>query len=157
MKKHISNISLKVGTNSAGVLRELANTIRSMRKSSKVVDILIAEMNSAAQELQDLLKSYPNLVTTPPSHTTQGSETETTSSGELPHKKELTLMDVIQVVTIASLLIETVARVEDIVCSVKELSDLAEFKEEKCKKSKQNIEDNREQKDEKDMKTLQMV
>lgn len=156
MKKHISNISLKVGTNSAGVLRELANTIRSMRKSSKV-DNLIAEMNSAAQELQDLLKSYPNLVSTLPSHSTQGSETETKTSVELPQKKELTLMDVIQVVTVASLLIETVARVEDIVCSVEELSDLAEFKEEKCKKSKQNIEDNKEQKDEEDMKILQMV
>ncbi|XP_061360256.1 aluminum-activated malate transporter 10 [Gastrolobium bilobum] len=164
VKNHISNISLKVGANSAGVIRELVNTIRNMKKSSEV-GVLVAEMNSAAQELQDVLKSYPNLVNTPPSHNDQGTETEQASSSsgeELAPKIEISLMDVIQVGTVASLLIEIVARVEHIVSTVEELSELAEFEPVMCIKSKQNIEDNNksflnEQKDDEDMKTLQIV
>lgn len=149
------------------VIRELANTIRDMKKSSKV-GILVAEMNSTTQELQGVLKSYPNLViTTTPSSSSQnnapGTElTEAASSAELaPKILDISLMDVMQVVTVASLLIEIVARVEGIVSCVEELSDIAQFK---CIKSnKQDIGDNKsslnEQKDDEgDMKkTLQMV
>ncbi|TKY47931.1 Aluminum-activated malate transporter 10 [Spatholobus suberectus] len=160
IKKPVCNISLKVGANSAGVIRELANTIRNMKKSSKV-GILVAEMNSAAQELQDVLKSYPNLVIPPTSNNTQVTETEAPSSGELTTNIEISLMDAIQVVTVASLLIEIVARVEGIVNTVEELSDLAEFQKVECTKTKQNIGGNEsflnEQKHEKDMKTLRMV
>lgn len=124
-----------------------------MTKSSKV-DILVTEMNSAAQELRDLLKSYPNLVN-PSSHNAQGTQTEGAA------KMEITVMEIIQVVTIASLLIEIVARVEVIVKAVEELSDLAKFQPAMCVKSKQHIVDNKislnQQKDEEVINTLQMV
>ena len=62
-----------------------------MTQPSKV-GILVTEMNSAAQELQDALKSYPNLVNPPPSHTAQDKETEkAASSGELAPKIEISL------------------------------------------------------------------
>lgn len=152
---------MKVGTNSASVIRELATTIRNMRKSSKL-DILVTEMNSATQELRNLLNSYPNLVNSP-SHNNakRTTQTESASPDDVAAKIEIPLMEIIQVVTVASLLIEIVARVEGIVESVEDLSDLAEFQPEICVKSKQHISDNKIspelQNDEESVRTLQMV
>ncbi|XP_027345940.1 aluminum-activated malate transporter 10-like [Abrus precatorius] len=142
IKKHISNISLKVGANSAGVIRELANTIRNMKISSEV-GMLVAEMNSSAQELQDAIKSYPNMVIPPSSCNAPGTETEAPHSGEMAPKMEISLMDIIQVVTIASLLIEIVTRVQGIVNTVEELSDLAKFKKVERTKTKESIGSNK--------------
>jgi predicted mannosyl-3-phosphoglycerate phosphatase (HAD superfamily) len=123
----MSTTSMKVGANSASVLRELSITINNMTKSNKL-DSLVKEMNIATHELQNLLKSYSN------THNVNAKET---SLGDA--KMEIPIMEVIQVVTVVSLLTETVARVEDIVKSVEELSTLAKFKTEmsKCDKSKQ--------------------
>lgn len=137
---------MKVGTNSACVLRELAITIKSMTKSNKL-DILVVEMNNSAQELQNLLKSYP--------------DTHNNSNA----KMEIPIIEIIQVVTVVSLITEIVARVEDIVKSVEELSNLAKFEPAmfKCDKSKQHSTDNKisPEEQEKDevaiIKTLQMV
>ncbi|CAI8603194.1 unnamed protein product [Vicia faba] len=145
IRKIMSKTSMQVGDNSANVLRELALTIRNMTKSNKL-DILVMEMNSAAQELQNLLKSYPN---------TQNNEDA---------KMEIPIMDIIQVVTMVSLLTEIVARVEDIVNCVEELSSLGKYKPavSMCDKSKQHSTDNKispEQQNEEEaiVKTLQMV
>jgi len=139
---------MKVGDNSANVLRELASTIKNMTKSNKL-DILVIEMNNAALELQNLLKSYPN---------TQKNAKEGDAKLEIP------IIELIQVVTVVSLLTEIVARVEDIVKCVEELSDLAKFKPEmsKCDKTKHHSTDNKispdQQNDEETIiKTLQMV
>ncbi|CAJ2628319.1 unnamed protein product [Trifolium pratense] len=144
MKKIISITSIKVGANSSSVLRELAITINSMTKSNKL-DTLVIEMNNVVQELQNLLKSYPN------SHNNNA-------------KIEIPIIEIIQVVTIVSLLTEIVARVEDIVKGVEELSNLAKFKPamSKCNKFKQHSTDNKispEQQnvEEAIIKTLQMV
>ncbi|XP_061346971.1 aluminum-activated malate transporter 10-like [Gastrolobium bilobum] len=148
MKKNMSSISIKVGASTASIIRELAITIRNMKKSSKV-DTLVAEMNSAAKELRNLIKSYPNLVNQQ-SHNAQDTPTEAASPCEVAAKTEVPLMEIIQVVTVASLLIEIVARVEGIVKAVEELSNLAKFQPAMCATSK-------EQNDEEAMKTLQMV
>lgn len=141
----MSKTSIQVGDISANVLRELAITITSMTKSNKL-DILVIEMNSAAQELQNLLKSYPN---------TQKNDDA---------KMEIPIMDIIQVVTMVSLLTEIVARVEDIVNCVEELSNLGKYKPamSKCDKSKQHSTDSKispEQQNEEEaiVKTLQVV
>jgi len=146
--KIMSRTSMKVGDNSANVLRELASTIKNMTKSNKL-DILVIEMNNAALELQNLLKSYPN---------TQKNAKEGDAKLEIP------IIELIQVVTVVSLLTEIVARVEDIVKCVEELSDLAKFKPEmsKCDKTKHHSTDNKispdQQNDEETIiKTLQMV
>ncbi|KAE9612027.1 hypothetical protein Lal_00048974 [Lupinus albus] len=137
IKKNMSNISLKVGANCASLIRELAITMKNMTKSSKV-DILVMEMNNSAQELQDLLKSYPSLVN-PSSSPNNAQDTET----EVASKIEISLMEIIQVVTIASLLIEIVARVKCIGKCVEELSDLAKFQPAMCDKSKHHTVDNK--------------
>jgi len=147
---------MKVGADCASVIRELATTIRNMTKSSKL-DILVTEMNSAAQELRSLLSSYPNLV-----NAKRSTQTETAPSDiPLAAKVEIPLMQIIQVVTVASLLTEIVARVEDIVEAVEELSDLANFQPEMCVKSKQHLPDSKicpgQQNDEETDRTLQMV
>ncbi|KAL5097296.1 hypothetical protein RYX36_001623 [Vicia faba] len=145
IRKIMSKTSMQVGDNSANVLRELALTIRNMTNSNKL-DILVMEMNSAAQELQNLLKSYPN---------TQNNDDA---------KMEIPIMDIIQVVTMVSLLTEIVARVEDIVNYVEELSSLGKYKPavSMCDKSKQHSTDNKispeqQNEDEAIVKTLQMV
>ncbi|KAK6646176.1 hypothetical protein PHAVU_L005901 [Phaseolus vulgaris] len=157
MKKNMRSISLKVGADCASVIREVANTMRKMRKSSKL-DIRVTEMNSAAQELRSLLSCYPNLV----HNAKRSTQTETAPSDiPLPAKVEISLMQIVQVVTVASLLIEIVARVEGIVEAVEELSDLANFQPEMCVKSKQHSPDSKispdQQNDEETERTLQMV
>ncbi|KAJ1403998.1 Aluminum-activated malate transporter [Sesbania bispinosa] len=141
IKNNMSSISMKVGLKTASVIRELATTIRNMTKSHKL-DVLVVEMNDAAQELQNFLKHYP-----------KGAQTEAAAHGdEVAAKVEIPLMEIIQVVTVASLLIEIVVRVEEIVKAVEELSDLAEFQPAMCDKSKQHTEKNEEA-----IKTLQIV
>jgi len=153
---------MKVGANSASVIRELATMMRNMTKSSKL-DILVTEMNCAAQELRSLLSSYPNLVNAPSHNAKCSAQTETTTSSDIPQaaKIEIPLMQIIQVITVASLLIEIVARVEGIVETVEELSDLANFQPEMCVKSKQHSPDNKispdQQINEETERTLQMV
>ncbi|GAU30668.1 hypothetical protein TSUD_31400 [Trifolium subterraneum] len=151
IKKIMSITSMKVGIDSTNVLKELAITIKKMRKSNKL-DILVMEMNNAAQELQNLLKSYPN---------TQNNAKETSPNEA---KLEIPIMEIIQVGTVVSLLSEIVARVEDIVKCVEELSNLAKFKEgkTKCDKSKQHSTDCKispEQQNDEEViiKTLQIV
>ncbi|BAT94867.1 hypothetical protein LR48_Vigan747s000200 [Vigna angularis] len=161
MKKNMRSISMKVGAKSASVIRELATTMRNMTKSSKL-DILVTEMNSAAQDLRSLLSSYPNLVNAPSHNAKRSAQTETAPS-DIPQaaKVEIPLLQIIQVVTVASLLIEIVARVEGIVETVEELSDLANFQPEKRVKSKQHSPDSKispdQQIDEETDRTLQMV
>ncbi|KAG5075758.1 hypothetical protein JHK82_057096 [Glycine max] len=160
MKKNMSSISMKLGANCASVIRELATTIRKMAKSSKL-DILVTDMNSAAQELRSLLNSYPNLVNAPSHNAKISTQTETASPDDQAAKIEIPLMEIIQVVTVASLLIEIVARVEGIVENVEELSVLANFQAEMCVKSKQHTSDSKvspdQQNDDEPVRTLQMV
>ncbi|MED6157760.1 hypothetical protein PIB30_026289 [Stylosanthes scabra] len=139
IKKKLSSISVKLGSKSAEVIREVATTMRNMRKSSKV-DMLVVEMNNAAQELRDLLNnSHSNnlLVIPQKPPTTEDDQEVGPVVVELNNMMMIPVMEIIQVVTVASLLIETVSRVEDIVKTVDELSHLAKFKEPKCVKSKQ--------------------
>jgi hypothetical protein len=148
---------MKVGANSASVLRELAITIKSMTMSNKL-DIMVKEMNNVAQGLQNLLKSY--------SSTYNINAKEAFPSDE---KIEIPIMQVIQVVTFVSLLTEIVSRVEDIVKGVEELSNLAKFQPaiSKCEKFKQHSIDSKispeqqngeeEEEEEEIIKTLRMV
>lgn len=144
---------MKVGANTASVLRELAITIKTMTKSNKL-DILVIEMSNAAQELQNLLKNY--------------ATTLNKNGTEVSHddgKIEISIMKIIEVVTVVSLLDEIVVCVKDIVKCVEELSDSAKFKPAmlaKCNKSKPADNNNRispeQQNDEETIiKTLQIV
>lgn len=127
IKKHLNNISLKVSSISSSVIKELASTIKTMKKSSNIHS-LVGEMNSAVQGLQNDLKSLPKLFNSP-------SKSEAETPAEIkkidPTSRTmvtLPLMEIIPLVTLASLLIEISTRINGIVDAVEELSNLAEFK-----------------------------
>ncbi|KAG6684740.1 hypothetical protein I3842_12G077400 [Carya illinoinensis] len=127
IKKHISNSSLKVSSNSSSVIKELAVTIKTMKKSSDIHN-LVKEMNSAVQELQADLNSFPKLFTSP-----------SNSESQIPENKKIEpaasrtmvtlppLMEIIPLVTSASLLTEISSRINGIVDAVEELADSANF------------------------------
>ncbi|KAJ6695251.1 ALUMINUM ACTIVATED MALATE TRANSPORTER FAMILY PROTEIN [Salix koriyanagi] len=130
IKKHLSNICLKVSSNSSCVIKELAKTIKTLKKSSSI-DFLVEEMSSAVQDLQNEIKSLPNLLRPAELLLPKSKETEKTTS-------PIYLLEVIPVVILVSLLIETSSRIQDIVKTVEELANAAEFKAEDDDKAKQN-------------------
>ncbi|XVF22342.1 hypothetical protein REPUB_Repub12eG0164200 [Reevesia pubescens] len=127
IRKHLSDKCLKVSSYSTNVLKELAVTMKKMRKPSKI-DFRVAEMNFAVQELQDALKSLPSHLIVSSSST----EEESTEANVPP------IMKVLPLVTVVSLLAEIAARIRGIVDAAEELASLAEFKPAKDRKPKQN-------------------
>ncbi|KAK8636691.1 hypothetical protein V6N13_124431 [Hibiscus sabdariffa] len=112
IKKHLSTSCLKVSSSTSSVIREVAETVKKMNKSPTVF-MLIGEMNGAVEELRNDLKSLSQLLDL------------STSAENKEH--ETPLMEIIPVVTLASILIEIAVRTEAIVSSVEELAKLAEF------------------------------
>ncbi|KAI5601199.1 hypothetical protein BDE02_01G076700 [Populus trichocarpa] len=129
-KKHLSNICLKVSSNSSSVMKEVAKTIKTMKRSPSI-DFLVEEMRSTVQDLQNELNFLPKLLSPPEVLHPESKETEETTS--TTH-----LLEVIPVVTFASLMIEISSRIQAIVETVEELAELAEFKGEVQDKDKQN-------------------
>nr|POE76280.1 aluminum-activated malate transporter 10 [Quercus suber] len=126
IKKHLNNSSLKVSSNSSSVIRELAITIKTMKKSSNIHS-LVGEMNSAVQELQNDLKSLPKLFnppSMPEADTPENKKIEPISRTMV----KMPLMEIVPLLTLASLLIEIATRISGIVDAVEELENLAEFK-----------------------------
>lgn len=106
-----------------------------MNKSSKV-ELSVGEMNSAVQELQNVMKSLQNQLVLSP---LMENETSNNDQGERNTKQNmLPLIEILPVATVASLLIEIAARIEGIVDEVDVLAVKAEFKTNDKKRSKQN-------------------
>ncbi|KAF7150614.1 hypothetical protein RHSIM_Rhsim02G0250600 [Rhododendron simsii] len=159
IKKHLSDLCLRVSTTSSSVIRELATNINTMRKSVKL-DFLIEEMNISVKELQDKLKSLPGILIPPPGQEVEQCENDNESELILT-AIPIPLAEVIPIATFALLLIEIEARVEGIVDAVEELETLAEFKPADDDKTKQNQLRNinllNRRKDEETMGVIQMV
>ena len=85
-------------------------------------------MNSAVQDLNDALKSLPNI------------EDNADRDGEKIEslKKELLIVEILPLGTFVTLLIETAARIEETIGEVDKLATMAEFKTQKEKKLKEN-------------------
>ncbi|XVF33131.1 hypothetical protein REPUB_Repub17cG0141800 [Reevesia pubescens] len=136
IRKHLSSKCSKVSSYSTNVLKELAITMKKMKKSPKI-DFRVAEMNFAVQELQDALKSLPShLIASTSSSTEESMEAKAVTINKanvLPP-----IMKVLPLVTVVSLLAEIAARIGGVVDAVGELASLAEFKPAKDQKPKQN-------------------
>ena len=133
IKKHLSDICLRVSIKCSSVIRELATNIKTMRKSPKL-DLLIEEMNAAVEELQNDLKVLPALLV--PRNGNGNGEGEPDRNS--PTSSPVPLAELIPLATFASLLIEIAARVEAIVDAVEKLGSVAEFKPATDEKSKKN-------------------
>lgn len=119
LKKHFSNACKTTNKHSSEILRELAKTIKTMKKSSEI-DSLVWEMNKAVQELQKSLKSVPIWLVLPTSEATDDD-----GKGE---PIVAPLVEVLPVTTLVSLLIENAARISGIVDAVNELAVQADMK-----------------------------
>jgi hypothetical protein len=111
-------------------MKEVAKTIKTMKRSPSI-DFLVEEMRSTVQDLQNELNFLPKLLSPPEVLHPESKGTEETTS--TTH-----LLEVIPVVTFASLMIEISSRIQAIVETVEELAELAEFKGEVQEKDKQN-------------------
>ncbi|XP_039045239.1 aluminum-activated malate transporter 10-like [Hibiscus syriacus] len=131
IKKHFSTGCLKVSSCASNAIRELAENLKTMKKSS-TIDLLVSEMNNAVQELESDLKLLPRL----PEQSTV-SENKTLDAACREATPTVPLMDIIQVVTLASMLIEISGRIEALVDDEEELARLAEFgiNDDKCMQS----------------------
>ncbi|XP_077243108.1 aluminum activated malate transporter family protein [Tasmannia lanceolata] len=158
MKKYLSSACLRLSYNSSNVLRELAESTKNMRKSSSI-DVLIEEMNSAIEDVQNALKSLPHQVIQPPPPP-QIEAAEKEKLQFIP-TRSLPLIDVMPLATIVSLLIEIASRIEGIVDEVDELAGLVDFKPAMDEKPKQNQPTikthSEEQGQQEDIKALQKV
>ena len=144
-----------MSSSSSSAIRELAETVKTMKKSS-TIDLLVGEMNSAVQELQNDLKSLSHLLN--PSADPENKKLETACMEATT--TTVPLMEIIPVVTLASIIIEISVRIESLVDAVEELAKLAEFptRDDKSKQSKMKdkiVSD--EEKAEGTMKALQRV
>ncbi|XVE58130.1 hypothetical protein DITRI_Ditri04bG0145400 [Diplodiscus trichospermus] len=154
IKKHLSTSCLKVSSSSSSALKELAETVRTMKKSS-TIDLLVGEMNSGVQQLQNDLKSLSCFLN--PSTTPENKQLETAC---MEATATVPLMEIIPVVTLASILIEITVRIEGLVDAVDELAKLAEFAINDDKSKQRKMKDeivSDEEKNEGTMKALQRV
>ncbi|KAG1360708.1 aluminum-activated malate transporter 10-like [Cocos nucifera] len=101
IKKHISDVCVKLSLECSKVLKELASSIKSMKKSSRI-NYLVGEMNAAVEELLDAFRSLQQADSVP-------------------------LFESLPLVTVASLLIEISARTDRVVDAVEDLASLACF------------------------------
>ncbi|XP_019186022.1 PREDICTED: aluminum-activated malate transporter 10-like [Ipomoea nil] len=152
--KPVSEECRRVCSTCGKVLRDLSKLMKSTTKSS-IQDILVHDMNSAVEALQLAFKTL-----IPPSSqslTTQVEEAQKPSSDHLKQETKsalsddddhdlVYLMEIAQLSTVASLLVEIAARTEGVVKEVNQLANLAQFRGQSDKKmAKQSQSQHKEQ------------
>ncbi|KAI3933051.1 hypothetical protein MKW92_005208 [Papaver armeniacum] len=141
---------------SSAVLRELTVMIKTMKKSS-TIEFSIGEMSSAVQELQHAMKCLQiPPPTTPVLPLLVKSQTEITELSPAT-QANTPLIEVLNLVTITSLLVEISARIEDIVKAANELAKMTGFtestiEEKKKQQNKPAMSDDQEVQDKNEMK-----
>ncbi|XP_058106350.1 aluminum-activated malate transporter 10-like [Magnolia sinica] len=126
IKKHLCGPCMRLSLHSSNVLKELSITTRTMRKSS-TIDFSIGEMNGAVEDLQNALRSLPHQLPPPPTSSTEEHEVDKNRHNSVP--PIVSIMEVMPLITAASLLIEIAARIESVVDAVEKLAGLASFKQ----------------------------
>ncbi|XP_008806969.3 aluminum-activated malate transporter 10-like [Phoenix dactylifera] len=123
-KKHLREVCMKLSSASSKVLKELSSSIKSMKRSQSI-DFSVEEMSNAVEELHDALRSFPN------QFTQEADEPAVEATEEKKHSISVTTtlpaIELLPLITVASLLIEISARIEGVVDAVHTLADLAGF------------------------------
>ncbi|KAG0490008.1 hypothetical protein HPP92_006871 [Vanilla planifolia] len=114
-RDHLCSAFMRLSFKSSTTVKELARTMKEMRKSSSMDD-LIKDMRLAAEELQITLRTLPNWKITRKAHKTS------VNTGELSNKVDLHLLEVIPLATVTSLLMEISIRIEQIASAVNDLA-----------------------------------
>nr|CAB3487958.1 unnamed protein product [Digitaria exilis] len=115
-RRQLANACTRVAARCARVLREASGSVRSMT-TSRAVDMAVADMNAAVEEMQADLRAIPSSCLL-----LAGSAAENTAATSA-------LMDAAaQLFTVTSLLIEVSSRIEGVVDAVDTLARLANFK-----------------------------
>lgn len=106
VKKHLAVFYIRLTSEASKVLKELANSFKTMRRSSSV-DHLLEDMKTTADELQNALSC-------------------------LPQEATALIVETLPLITVASLLIEISQRVQGVVDAVREITSLPCFKAANC-------------------------
>ncbi|KAF5753447.1 putative aluminum-activated malate transporter [Helianthus annuus] len=121
IKKHLEAACMNLSTSSSNVIRELATVVSSMTRSAKI-NMAVEDMKSAVLELQNDLKSLPDLLI-------QTHEHKDENKVALSEMTIMPLIEIMPLVSFASLLIEMASRIEEnMVKTVEELAESAKFK-----------------------------
>lgn len=132
-KEKLSSTCITISSNSSTVIREIVKTMKTMKKSSSA-DLLISEMNESVQELQKELRCLSCVLPDPEAaQTAKDNENKKTAK-----KSAIPLMEIIPMVTFASMLMEITVRIVSLTEVVSELADLAEFEVEEIDKPVQH-------------------
>ncbi|KAI6701960.1 hypothetical protein NL676_011096 [Syzygium grande] len=126
IKSHLASTCLRVSSTSSNVIKELGKAIKATRKSS-TIDFVVGEMDDAVKDLQSCLADLPNLLLPLPSPEVSGTKSEK-AERSAASLATMPLLDVVPLVTLASLLIEISGRIKGVVDEVDGLAELAEFK-----------------------------
>ncbi|KAG1354553.1 Aluminum-activated malate transporter 10 [Cocos nucifera] len=149
-KKHLREVCAKLSSESSKVLKELSSSMKSMKRSQNI-DLLVEEMSNAVEELHNALRSFPNQLTQAAVQPAVEA-TEEKKRDSISVTTTLPVMEVLPLITVASLLIEISARIDGVVDAVRTLADLAGFESVKNEKPLSPIHQEQE-----DMKTFQEV
>ncbi|KAJ8529308.1 hypothetical protein K7X08_036143 [Anisodus acutangulus] len=135
LKKPLNDVSMRLSTSSSKVLKELSSMIKTLKNSTKL-DTLVDEMNSSVECLRNSLKTFQSYQHIPtPDPATEEAPNGTEEASLKP--TALSLMEIVQMTTLTSLLVEIASRIEGIVEEVKELATQAEFRDKISKKQTQ--------------------
>jgi hypothetical protein len=107
VKRRLAGGCASVAARCALVLREASSSVAAM-KTSWALDLAVAEMNTAVQELQSDLRSLPSKL--------------------VEEESPAAVLDAVQLFTVTSLLIEVSTRIESVVDAVDTLASLAGFR-----------------------------
>lgn len=123
VKKHLSKVCTNLSLECSKVLKEAANSIKTM-KASSVIEVMVADMNYAVEGVHDALRTLPQAAGAAADHSTDQEKEQVISAAPAP---VMLLMEALPLVSVSSLLIEISARIEEVVDAVEDLAELAGF------------------------------
>lgn len=124
LKQHITDKCTRLSFCCSEVLKELATAIKTRKRSSNI-DSSVDKMIFEVEGFQNALKSLPCEIALPLSTPENSIDT---NDETIENPNQATLLEVLPLGMLATLLIEIVARIEEVVQEVDKLANMADFK-----------------------------